>query len=111
MKPGRELDVLVAEKVMGVKNPPETELSDGYVVTMDVYLIPKPYSTDIAAAWEAVEKLRINFPEMKLSVYTKGSEGWGCEFSCKNEFGWDVEQIGSTAPHAICLAALKAKGG
>ncbi len=102
MNAGRELDALIAEKVMGrafdaefhrecAEDNLETELRN--------------YSTDIAAAWEVVEKLR--------------SEG--CRYSitdCPHEKRPTVQltlktgaacgAYAPTVPHAICLAALKA---
>jgi hypothetical protein len=54
-------------------------------------------STDIAAAWEVVQR----FPCIKI---------------VKNEFGYaaDIDgrfiETSGTAPHAICLAALRACG-
>ena len=56
------------------------------------------YSTDIAAAWEVVEELDLSMYPLACTV------GWRFEFD-RNE-GAEAE----TAPLAICLAALKAKG-
>lgn len=62
MKPGSELDALVAEKVMGL----ERVMTPGF--GMEVGWRPihsnlgasplKSYSTDISAAWEVVEKMK-----------------------------------------------------
>ncbi len=71
---------------------------------------PPKYSTDIAAAWEVVEKLRaFKHPEdsaasFVVEVYWEGGyiAGWT----------WHEAVYGmcraETAPHAICLAALEA---
>jgi hypothetical protein len=118
MKAGPELDALVAERVMGwtiYSNDRKyqqgwSEHSEG--TPMDI----PSYSTDIAAAWEVVE--RVNF----LDKYSR-------DFLLQREcidvdpyrwvwFAWfrkdgvdenvDTSARCETAPHAICLAALKA---
>lgn len=118
MLPGRELDALIAEKVMGIPS-------------RDVYLDPvKHYSTDISAAWEVVEKgfvesvvkLRdgryyarpaqfdwndkVDKEEMICGYDMDGTTGGYYEIPIyeKDTFG----AISMTAPHAISLAALKA---
>ena len=69
------------------------------------------YSTDIAAAFEIVEKLRDQHMELELSVVPKGAPAypddaqWLAGFS---DDGPTNQEWGATAPHAICLAALKA---
>lgn len=60
-----------------------------------------PYSTDIAAAWEVVEK----FAGAKLEH--EYLEIFRCELDCG---GASVHATASTAPLAICLAALIAHG-
>jgi hypothetical protein len=98
MKPGRELDLLVAEKVMGdtiIRREQDNEIIS----------YCKPYSTDIAAAWEVVEKMK---EENILEIHVLRQSG-------VEIFFYDLEGdrrriIADTAPHAICLAALKAKG-
>lgn len=94
LEAGRELDSLVAEKVMKVpfrrrgiwhKNP-----------------IRCPhYSTDIAAAWAAVEKL--GPPEWVTLIYSKTDKYWECSLNSDAEFS-----TAPTAPLAICRAALAA---
>ena len=138
---GRELDALVAEKVMGWKRrrivecypgmvgvPLDDPRLDDYWWTSDnrptneiardegggavgecnecgkVYGAGSP-STDIAAAWTVVEKLRgcDQWPEIGAT-----GRSWYCEF--EGEPGVIVEGFGDTAPLAICRAALKAVG-
>ena len=88
MKPGRDLDALIAEKVMGSENN-----------------CPH-YSTDITAAWEVVEKFH------KIDV-SHTFDGWFCSIDTSDEYGqngtWSHAQ-GQSAPHAICLAALNVVG-
>lgn len=110
LKPGRELDALVAEKVMWWhkyedSNPKATIRTIGdtedhkckFCGSFEGHDI-KPYSTSIEAAWEVVEKLI-------------ESDDW-VDFSLEYEptFKWSANEIiyGETAPHAICLAALRA---
>lgn len=81
MKPGRELDTLVAEKVMGWERTTlygETDwwkTPDGREIQQS-NVCPYRYSTDIFAARDVVEKVK------------------------------EFEKF----PYAICLAALKAAG-
>ena len=112
VKPGRELDALVAEKVMGCKvyveangNPrcdcpganatgPRPHASYG------LYASLKRYSTDIAAAWEVVEKMR---EDGFLVALYRSAGAWIADTNP----GYGKSD---TAPHAICLAALRAVG-
>lgn len=138
MNPGRELDALVAEKVMGwkrVEKPhkfgtgitihlrapgkPEEPNTVCEYITGDIAapclpseFIPK-YSTDIAAAWYVVEKIKHNGPaeakdmDATLTIEEADGEWW---------VGWRWHEwtgdgaSAQSAPHAICLAALKAVG-
>lgn len=95
MKAGRELDALIAEKVMGVH---PFDVREGTVRT---------YTTNIADAWLVVDRLERMDIEVKITIFPKaatrvdfkdyhtGSEGTVQEY---------------TAPLALCLAALKACG-
>ena len=94
----REIDSLVAEHVMGLRvnldcETPEVDDNHGCV-----YDMPE-YSTDIAAAWEVVERLNIEGLHACIRVLHRPS----CRF--KSDTVW-----ADTTPKAICLAALKAKG-
>ena len=155
MKPGRELDALVAEKVMGLAVAPRhccgaqgyglgwDDHCDGcdfnkyrLEVERDGGCIPTwkgtEYSTEIAAAWEVVEKLLgLGYT---LELYSPGalindefgthSVGWGAEFCTWSEPYLRSGRVGEAASHtmdeksggaaietvrhAICLAALEA---
>jgi len=128
MQAGREMDALVAEKAMGIS----VQLFGDpcYLVNYclrkdngDLYyfkgecplkasreevkeLIPN-YSTDIARAWEVVEKMK-NY----LFVCGRTDDGiWEAYFFPVNSgIGKLSEAHGDTAPSAICRAALKAMG-
>lgn len=116
MEPGRELDALVAEKVMGLRvewgqdTPcPDCDEVGRYCggrawcspCRAWYYSAYKDYSTDIAAAWEVVERL-VAGGERHFVVEKAGA--WLVRF---REGDW---LPGETAPHAICLAALRAVG-
>jgi peptide subunit release factor RF-3 len=105
--PRRELDALIAEKVMGIKETLVYELYDKStgekVITFDS--IPH-YSTDIAAALEVVEKLK----SLGWNMAITNNQGWAIWIS--QDWIDDVMGIADvraeTLPHCICLAALKA---
>ena len=124
LEPGPELDALVAEKVMGWevtrRDHPMLEGGEQVIhakdadgalraVIWDIANYPRSLwwhpSTDITAAWEVVEKvwgnmaMRWDRPDGKVWVSGIPAGFWHKEVS---------EAVGETAPHAICLAALKA---
>ena len=110
MEAGRELDALVAEKVMKNKHSNPETFGRCPTCGYDAFYPDLPrYSTDIAAAWEVVEKM----------ADTPGPNGdhWGFMLDyngvdCVAAFGhwedWEAKGAADTAPHAICLAALAA---
>lgn len=109
MKPGRELDALIAEKVMGLKPiiipamrsfPTTIEPGDIFVME-DHELESDHYSTDIAAAWDVVDRLSSMGIYLRLSNVS-GVGRWRC--STENR----ITEFVATPAHAICLAALKA---
>ena len=132
MEPGRELDALVAEKVMrlvvrkikvvgggvrsnvddvGTVDPPR-RMPDG---RMGVHAAVLPaYSTDIAAAFEALEKDDGAGWDFTLTRYAASSMPWQVEAS-RHVDGLVISEAGETCALAICrvliktsLAALKA---
>lgn len=110
----RDLDAAVAKKVMGldivdalvalknekhyVRIPKDSDISPGRIG-----LIPH-YSTDIAAAWEVVEKMA-TLPRAPGQYggfqVNYDDHGWTAAF-------WKTYAFGKSPSHAICLAALKA---
>jgi len=125
MKAGRELDALVAEHVIGDKYQwtghncdnrdceykTKSTMRDGdkdYVYRCmicgikDGELHCPAYSTDIAAAWEVVEKL--DLLDSNSSLF-KDHGKWYIVGYCES---WEFES--DTAPMTICLASLKAVG-
>jgi hypothetical protein len=133
VKAGRELDALVAEKVMGWEpvNDPDTGLwwrvpKGGYNPSgFQSEDAPPAYSTDIAAAWQVVEKITRPLANIRNGEWCLDRLGyrccehdedgvhgeWRCSFRAyKGEDDEWVHVTASTAPLAICLAALKACG-
>ena len=121
MKPGRELDALVAKKVMGwdgfsgiIETSPEvgfsTEEIDELVKTGKLRFRPPEYSTDIAAAWQVVEKMQRENHDFAIHITSCRDE----DNQWQPHFNISVTRTlltgSKTAPHAICLAALKAVG-
>jgi len=126
MPAGREMDALIAEKVMGFrreKTPPDYNGEYGgedilVPISIDhenfiyppkgkialTYFVPN-YSTDIATAWSVAEKMH------SLSVYRENNQWWSWFFD-----GYNDDKIiygkasADTAPEAICRAALMAVG-
>lgn len=102
----REIDALIAERVMEypVKHR-KTPVSDYWVCILHTWIKLPPYSTDIAAAWEVVEKINL----LGERGWLRKESGGGWEYY---EYEYDFEPVitADTAPMAICLAALKLKG-
>lgn len=92
MEPGKKLDKLVAEEVMD----------------MTGLLHHKPYSTDISAAWEVVEKFN-GYTVVKNDENLDDEIRYGSRIEHNGRYYFCGMQSKS-APHAICLAALKAVG-
>lgn len=113
----RELDALVAEKVMGLFVDRSHETNGqfhakgagveyiGFEMGGWDEVVPK-YSTDIAAAWQVAEKLNeILQSEFCLSCVNGEWTVYRCWHTDSEPLGW-----APTAPLAICIAALRAVG-
>ncbi len=140
-KASRELDALVAEKVMGHKvkfekgepcvwqndepvmwNPNDYVLlnEDGSVAQL-MYIpggyaawVIERYSENIESAWKVLEKLRDKYTNVALHA----ANGWGLSLGSikvsddgKVTEEWTEPIPAETAPLAICLAALAALDG
>jgi hypothetical protein len=103
LKPGRELDDLVARKVFGFI----PRFDGGYRDGAHGLHPERPYSTDIEAAWEL-----FSLPHFDAwALGRKASDGkWWVFNPYVHLEGVVTIAIGDTAPHAICLAALRAVG-
>jgi hypothetical protein len=116
MEDDRELDKLVAEKVMGwvdfwtdgifVMGYPPNEQAMG----INAERAPVPhYSTDISAAWAAVEKMRGREYQFSLHANVFTMPTYHVAFShVEGTHGYRAES--DTPALAICLAALRACG-
>ena len=125
MEPGRGLDAEIAEKVMEwttyeeyVHGPlmhgsgmmtlyrGEGAKWNGRTWSVDGF---KP-STDIAAAWPVLEKMRARLPGQEVMLYW--CHGWSVGSLCQAPSTIEIgDSYGDdrvmAAPHAICLAALE----
>jgi hypothetical protein len=101
MRPGIELDALIAEKVMGHRLF-ETPSSGLYEEDDEFNWPLLRYSIDIHAAWEVVEKIGKRF--CLITQEQPGeAKAW---FARTEEEGYPVG-FGESPAHAICLAALR----
>lgn len=108
MDPGSELDALIAEKVMGFKVGRFGHGDPLEIITPRSEFFPIPnYSTSIEAAWEVVEKLGILHGAFTLIQHPDSQPFSALTGKWHSGFGKFVGEA-DTAPHAICLAALKA---
>lgn len=68
-----------------------------------------PYSTDIAAAWEVVEKFEYCYLWLDTQdLLGTGRRAWECKLEAED--ARTKYAVAPTAPLAICRAALKAVG-
>jgi hypothetical protein len=102
---GRKLDALVAELVMGwtdavISNYP---FQFHYLPNSDPpYKRTPNFSTDIAAAWQVVEKMGASFD--KLTLVGSDAQTWRCSVLRDGIFPRVADA--PSAPLAICRAAL-----
>jgi hypothetical protein len=108
---GRELDRLVSLHCMGSLVMPDSTLADVWLeVHPETPNTPRElprYSEDAGAAWQVVERLRDQGFEHRMAGMLDGEEA---SFRIVGDDDTAVFAVSRTAPHAICLAALKAVG-
>ena len=119
MKAGRELDAMIADKVMGwteqpySRPPSHWQDEEGYTI-----LTLPNFSTDIAAAWQVVERMR-RFSDLRsFAVVVQDNSEHGAEPEWLARFDrYEVatdEMVtaewwsSKSAAKVICIAALKA---
>jgi len=104
MEPGTELDNEIHDNVMNASPYMSAIMNGPFEVKSIEYTVP-PYSTDIKAAWEVVEKLWEQ--EIGLNVEREWFSGpqWVVKITVRKED--DDWTTAETPAHAICLAALK----
>jgi hypothetical protein len=113
---GREMDALIAEKVMGWTDihwnygppigKPDDDWNRDFINKKHEACVPN-YSSEMNAAMEVVDCLKGEIDGMFKLLYFRH---WSFDITpnIADHEGWSAEA--DTAPHAICLAALKAKG-
>lgn len=108
MKAGRELDALIAEKVMGWKKGElNWTIDESWIDSKGSYKWVGKFSpsTNISDAYQVVEKLlkdKLVFIDLLI-----------CSYSCKATISTpdgNYEAEAETAPLAICIASLRTKG-
>ncbi|HLY10154.1 MAG TPA: hypothetical protein VKW04_12675 [Planctomycetota bacterium] len=118
---GRELDALVAEKVMGWRDVRKQSIANAFGHhVMDDYvglatpeatipqLVPR-YSMMIQEAWKVADELRgrSQFVAVISGLGPQGIQPWICKI---NRDGGFIEERADSAAVAICLASLKSVG-
>ena|SRR5258706_9749470 len=112
----REIDALVAEKLMGWKkypaNSPENKMDFDQWVGEDQRVVPQteppPYSTNISDAWIVVEKMK---KDWLILIDNDKSGKWDAFFKHMTAEDKSYTSFNQeSAPMAICLAALKSFG-
>lgn len=132
MPAGREMDVLIAEKVMQLDHYEHRWEADGECEKCKcvtdfhsgrIYLNykkidyrdctnPDPYSTDISAAWEVVDEIKDKWGMVNLEyshdkeLDPPDADKWSVYFDI--DFDDSFMAFADTAPLAICRAALLA---
>lgn len=103
----REIDRMIAERVMGWTNLSITGTPFGTTPEGKVHRIVPPYSTDMSAAWEVVERLRLLGYQGGMN-WARSRSGYECTFESL-PISPDERRFSKaeTAPLAICLAALQ----
>jgi Phage ABA sandwich domain len=113
MEPGRELDALIAEKIMGLDHVRyqnqgwHRDLVHGSDIIAGVSHIVPWYSLSVGDAWEVVHKLRCTLKGCFFLRWDRISDMWAAGFD--GNVG-SIEIQSESAAHAICLAALELIG-
>jgi hypothetical protein len=110
MEAGRELDALVAKKVMGWKYGQAGVDWSGWVgvnprPSKEANLGHFSPSTNISAAWEVVEKLKENQYSLPQIYLTDSDNDWHVSVRVAGDQGF-IDIQSPTTPLAICRAAL-----
>src|SRR5687768_7998759 len=108
MSAGREMDALIAEKVMGHEVNRDVTMFAGGKTSKEPYsegfTTLGHYSTNIADAWRVVEKLDTSFSLAR--AWSLDDPKWrGYSFWIGNG-GNAISSLAETAPLAICRAVL-----
>jgi len=102
---GKKLDAMVAETVMGNRYVRDETFGDMEITPEGINSILQPYSSDITAAWDVLERMKGYNPRLAFDTH---SRKWEAAFSFNEaEFTFPMV-LATTAPEAICKAALLA---
>lgn len=103
----RQIDVLVAEKVLQWKRG-RTEYGEMPWKAPDGkgYLFVPRFSSDIAATWQVVEKMR----ERETYIAVECHPNYWRAVVYDGNWYFELSEHADTAPLAICLAALRTVG-
>lgn len=111
MKPSRELDAKVAKHIMGYECVCDEIPIDCPIHAHNDRDTLRPYSTDVAAAWRVIIKMReLGFGFTISDNANRHAGHIDCRFWRLNDDMRRGIAIEDKAPIAICLAALKAAG-
>lgn len=113
----KKLDILIATKVMGLELWPGREDAVKAPIVL-AYDTPKPcappsYSTDIRAAWSAVQYLIDNGQHVDIAFYPESlgdqhGPAYAAHWAVTGMYSYKLPKAtADTAAKAICLAALK----
>lgn len=125
MKPGIELDEVIAEKLMGLKKLKRRRQSGSHGGLVNAWVgaddveVPSlsKYSTYIAAAWNVAQEIKDLDRDNQFVIHISDSKHKECTVEVRfydderNTLCGPFFISGESAPHAICLAALKVMGG
>lgn len=113
LEAGRELDALVAEQVMGWRRCSDD--GSGYwegrsptnILSLILEEVPH-YSTDIAAAWQVIGRMRdLCWASHSTDLTLDSEQPWWAWHFLHGVSQKTVRECADTAPLAICRAALK----
>jgi len=112
MPAGREMDVLIAEKVMGWKWDSRDEVFYDQEGRSRVDIFNR-FSSEIEYAWMVVEKIIAMSYTVLVSngKHSPPRQTWHCIITIIPQQGGYRDGYADTAPLAICRAALKAVEG
>ncbi|MES3038999.1 MAG: hypothetical protein V4736_13920 [Bdellovibrionota bacterium] len=113
MRPGRELDTFVAQQVLG--NNVIVKDNELWEVTKAGERPLRPYSKDMTAAWEVVEKLGITIIPIEGNswfAFVGNGQRWKSpaaflEFLQQGNFMNSGAAVGDNPAETICYAAAK----
>jgi hypothetical protein len=126
MKASRELDILIARHITKLARVYQVQPNDAaFTVHRDFvevgdycYDVPgggidevPHYSTDIAAAWQVLERMYdLGCHVARIGIVHDWREKYECVIGAIGNMHTEWNVDAETAPMAICVAALKAKG-